>query len=99
MGKFQKFTTKRTTKKDKDNTEQMIWEISECTVCSTTSILANRGMSRVIWNLLLLHTSKVFCRLDTYDSNLTFLKARGNSHDYNTDQGSSKTGRFIRHHF
>ena len=29
-----------------------------------------------------------------------FLKARGNSHDYNTDQGSSKTCRFInRHHF
>ena len=46
---------------------------------------SNICMSRVIWSLLLLYTSKVFSRLNTYNSNLTFSKARGNSHDYNTE--------------
>ena len=66
--------------------------------CSTATILAIRCMSHVIWNLLLLHTSKVFSRLNTYNSNLMFLKAMGNSHDYNTE-GFSKTCRFIQDHF
>ena len=83
-------TAKRTTKKTKIT--QNKWSekiISECTVNvarqnTTASIVTNRCMSHVIWNLSLSHTSKVFSRPNTYNSNLTFLKARGNSHDYNT---------------
>ena len=59
---------------------------------------SNYHASRVIWNFLLLHTSKVFPRLNTYNRNLTFLKARENSHDFNAE-GFSKTCRFIRDHF
>ena len=84
----------------------MIWEISECTVRSKTENAtaslqidaSNYHASRVIWNFLLLHTSKVFPRLNTYNRNLTFLKARENSHDFNAE-GFSKTCRFIRDHF
>ena len=59
---------------------------------------SNYHTSRVIWNFLLLHTSKVFPRLNTYNCNLTFLKARENSHDFNAE-GFSKTCRFIQDHF
>ena len=59
---------------------------------------SNYHASHVIWNCLLLHTSKVFPRLNTYNRNLTFLKARENSHDFNAE-GFSKTCRFIWDHF
>ena len=59
---------------------------------------SNYHASHVIWNFLLLHTSKVFPRLNTYNRNLMFLKARENSHDFNAE-GFSKTCRFIQDHF
>ena len=59
---------------------------------------SNYHASRVIWNFLLLHTSKVFPRLNTYNRNLTFLKARENSHDFNAE-GFFETCRFIWDHF
>ena len=57
----------------------------------------NLHISNVIWNLLLLHASQLF---KTYNSNLTFLKAKygGKSQDFNT-KDFCKTINYIQDHF
>ena len=52
-------------------------------------------VSRVIWNFT--HIESFFI-VNTYNSNITFSKARENSYDFNTE-GFSKTCWFIQDHF
>ena len=71
------------------------WKKSPSVLQATCKL--NLHISNVIWNLLLLHASQLF---KTYNSNLTFLKAKygGKSQDFNTND-FCKTINYIQDHF